>query len=356
MRPHVRKKHYYIAAIIAFAVLAGVSASSMAEESQSEKPGGNSKCYVCHPAMKTEELTTVHLGMGITCDQCHGASTEHMHDEMLMTQPDRLFGRSQVRRMCSTCHQPMQGREVFGRDDHMDREAVEAFFKNWKGRMRPNGRNITPDAVCTDCHGTHNISEPLKTASETEQSEWISLFNGRDLRSWRRSDADPWIVKAGRIVGAGGALWSDQSYEDYLLAVTFRATWPIHAGIWTRGEDSPRVEIFESKPAFTGSVLVPGKGLALVNLAEDLEDRESWNTISIKVQGDRSQVWLNGEEIGVIRAAGPSKGRIGLYVTKHPASMSSELSVREILIQPLAGSAPSTGSGQALNAAAGSEQ
>ena len=340
MRPHVRTKQYFIAVIIAVAVLAGVSASGKAEEPQSEKPGGNSKCYVCHPAMKTEELTTTHLEMGITCDLCHGASTEHMHDEMLMTQPDRLFGRSQVRKMCSTCHQPGQGREVFGREDHMNLDAVEAFFKEWKGRMRPNGRNITPGAICTDCHGTHNISEPLKTKSDAEQPEWISLFNGRDLKGWRRSDADPWTVKAGRIIGNGGTIWSDQSYEDYLFTVTFRAVWPIHAGIWTRGEDSPRVEIFESGPAFTGSVLVPGKGLALVNLAGDLDDRESWNTISIKVQGERTQVWLNGEEIGVIRATGPAKGRIGLHVIKDPASTPSELSIREILIRPLAGSAP----------------
>ena len=75
--------------------------------------------------------------------------------------------------------------------------------------------------------------------------------------------------------------------------------------------------------------------MALVNLREDIEYRESWNTISIKVQGDRNQVWLNGEEIGVIRAAGPAKGRIGLYIAKRPDSASSELSVREMLIRPL---------------------
>ncbi|MHC4560762.1 MAG: family 16 glycoside hydrolase, partial [Planctomycetota bacterium] len=115
-----------------------------------------------------------------------------------------------------------------------------------------------------------------------------------------------------------------------------RATWPIHAGIWLRGADSkngPRIEIFDSKMAFTGSVLVPGKGLALVNLRGDLVDRESWNTISVKVQGDRIQVWLNGEEIGAVRAAGPAKGKIGLFIEKHPGSKSAELCIREVLIR-----------------------
>ena len=342
MRSYVRTMPHFIAAIIVVA-LAGISAITMAEESQAEKPGGNGKCYVCHPAMKTEELTTDHLDMGITCDACHGASTEHMHDEMLMTKPDLLFGRSQVRKMCSnpTCHKPGSEREVYGRQDHKDTEAVEAFFEKWTGRMRPNGRNITPDSICTDCHGTHNITEPLRTAAEEKQAQWAALFNGRDLKSWRSADDASWIVKSGRLMGTGtadkgGSLWTEGDHEDYLLAVTFRAAWPIHAGIWTRGENSPRVEIFKSGPAFTGSVVVPGKGLALVNLRENLEDRESWNTISIRVQGDRTQVWLNGEEIGVVRAAGAAKGKIGLYIGKNGDSASSELTVREMLIQPLA--------------------
>lgn len=125
----------------------------------------------------------------------------------------------------------------------------------------------------------------------------------------------------------GGVLWNTAEYEDYLLAVTFQAAWPIHAGIRLRGtgsEQGPRIEIFESqKPlAFTGSVCVQGKGLALVKLREDLVDREGWNTLSVKVEGDRIQVWLNGEEIGVVRVAGPAKGKIGLYIEGESTSNS----------------------------------
>jgi hypothetical protein len=83
-----------------------------------------------------------------------------------------------------------------------------------------------------------------------------------------------------------------------------------------------------------------------VNLREDLVDREGWNTLSVKVEGDRIQVWLNGEEIGVVRVTGPGKGKIGLYIEgQHPAdllrkskrrgSKSAELSVREVLIKQL---------------------
>ena len=47
-------------------------------------------------------------------------------------------------------------------------------------------------------------------------------------------------------------------------------------------------------------------------------------------------VWLNGEEIGSVRATGPAKGRVGFYIGKLPSSKSVEFSVREVLIQRLA--------------------
>ena len=326
-----------------------VLAVSFAGESQAEKPNDNSKCYVCHRSLKTEDITTVHLEAGITCDECHGQSVEHLQDEMLMTKPDLLFGRLEVDKMCSnpTCHRPGGERYVYGFKDHIDTAAVKAFHKKWLGRIRPNGRAITAKSICTDCHGTHNIVTKTGTQSKEKQpGEWIAVFNGQDLSGWRPSGGASWTVKRGRIIatigpkGKGGDLWTEALYEDYLLAVTFRAEWPIHAGIWLRStdsDDSPRVEIFErSKPtAFTGSVWVSDKGPALVNLREDLVDREGWNTISVEVRGDRFHVWLNGQEVGVVRIPEPAKGRIGLHIEKHAQSKKAELCVREVLVQRL---------------------
>ena len=97
-----------------------------AQKPTGEKPNGNSKCYVCHPSLKTEDITTLHMDMDITCDECHGPSVEHMHDEMLMTKPDLLFGRAEVEKMCSnpTCHKPGGDRRIYGREDHKDHAAV----------------------------------------------------------------------------------------------------------------------------------------------------------------------------------------------------------------------------------------
>ncbi len=347
MHLNSRTNLYLAGGILVFAAFVCVFTVCFADESQAEKPDGNTKCYVCHPDLMIEELTTSHLDMDVTCDECHGPSIEHMHDEMLMTKPDLLFGRSEVRKMCSnpTCHKPGGERIFYGRQDHKNPAAVEDFYKKWLGRVRPNGRAVTHDSVCTDCHGTHNLDKPREGESEDE-AEWVSAFNGRDLAGWEASGSDSWTVKSGRLIGTppakaeGSSLWSEAEYEDYLLAVTFRATWPVRAGIWLRPNGykvGPRIEIFESDGpiAFTGSVFIPGTGLVLVNVREDSVDREGWNTISAKVEGDRVQVWLNGEEVGAVRAHRAAKGKIGLYIGRQKGSEAGQFVVREVLIQKL---------------------
>jgi len=342
--------------VLIVAVLVGASVlalrASIANESgqaatADPNAGGNSKCYVCHPTLKTEEITTQHLAADVTCDECHGASTEHMHDEMLMTQPDLLFGRSEVIAMCSnpTCHAPGEGRIEYGLQDHMDPAKVQAFHKEWLGRIRPNGRAIGRHPICTDCHGTHNLDEPV-IQGEQQAGEWLALFNRADLTGWQATDASAWTVQrrslTGRLDAPGKAidLLTQATFDNYLLAVTFRAQWPVRAGLWLRhtpASPGPRVEIMDrdAPPAFTGSLFLPGRGLALTNLRRELTDREGWNTLSVKVEGRKIQVWLNGEEIGAVLAEGPEEGRIGIHLEAQADAKAAEIQIREVQVQRL---------------------
>lgn len=314
-------------------------------QEQDDDAGGNAKCYVCHSGLKTEDIAADHLAMDITCDACHGISTEHMHDEMLMTEPDLLFGRAEVQKMCSdpSCHKPGEGRLVYARQDHKDLQKVEAFFQKWQGRARPNGRVVSAESVCTDCHGTHNLN---KAVAETDEQQWVVLFNGQNLDGWKASGEVSWAVKAGRIIAkpsaeGEGALWTEKKYADYELAVTFRADWPIHAGIWLRRDGAihgPRVEICDDAKtgALTGSVFWPGRGLVLLNLDDELIDKESWNTLSVKIEGNRVAVWLNGEQIGSVRTAGPAEGHVGFSLVSDKSKDTGELTIREVMIKELA--------------------
>ncbi len=328
---------FLVLGVLAFAAhLAGAPQENSTESTPPKPQENNSLCYVCHLDLEKEEIAAVHLKEEITCAGCHGPSYDHMHDEMLMTTPDRLYGRAQVEEMCKRCHDP-----------HENPEKVKAFLEKWRGRDRPNGRVITETSICTDCHGLHNIAKKMGSskADEKKPADWVAAFNGEDLSGWRQSGGS-WTVQRGRIVGIpdatgkGGDLWSEQSYGNFQIAVTFQSEWPIRGGIWLRSqEEEPgfRIEIFENQepPAFPGSVRAGKKGLALLNLRENLFDREGWNTIAAEVRGDRIRVWLNGEEIGAVRVPGPKAGKIGFHLEGGEAYRASEISVREVLIQAL---------------------
>ena len=161
---HKQRGKYSILGVLSFFVLMCLSflyltGLSKTQRISGEKSGDNTICYVCHFDLEAEEITTVHRDAEITCQECHGSSVEHMHDETLMTKPDILHGREEVNRMCSTpaCHQPGNGRDFYGPQDHGNPAAVEVFFQKWNGKRRSNGRTISEGAVCTDCHGRHNI-------------------------------------------------------------------------------------------------------------------------------------------------------------------------------------------------------
>jgi hypothetical protein len=289
----------------------------------------NSLCYVCHLNLQTDEITAKHLTEGVGCAKCHGASHEHMQDEMLMTKPDRLYGRKEVDALCADCHDK----------PHVEKQPqYAAFLQKWRGHDRPNGRVVTDASICTDCHGTHVLHKKSQS-TQSKAADWVPLFNGRDLAGWKPSPGGAWKVDRGRLVavpgpGAAADLWTDAPYGDLLLSVTFRGQGPLRAGICFRGQPSrpgPRVEINQGR---TGSVYVPGKGFALLNLREDLLDDEGWNTLTVELRGPHVAVGLNGEEIGAVFVAGPAEGRIGFHV--EGPSKDVELVVREIQIQRLA--------------------
>jgi hypothetical protein len=302
-----------------------------------KKTADNAACYVCHPSLKTEAITTTHLDENVGCVDCHGPSTEHLQDEMQMTTPDHLFGRLEVDGMCGKCHE----------DQHASVEdEVEVFRREWEGRARPNGRTISATSICTDCHGTHNIDTSPHGDNEADSVAWTNLFNGEDLDGFQTDGRAAWQVKRGHIVaaagenGAGGTLWTDADYGNFLLVITFRTDWPSRAGVHLRydGETpSPRVEIMESNTprAYTGSVSLSGGNLVLVNSCKELFDPGGWNTISAKVQGDRFQVWLNGEEVGAVRARGPQRGRIGVTLDTGLSVSPPDFTIGEIRIQQL---------------------
>jgi len=155
-------------------VRADDSVETVSDGDAAEESADNGLCYVCHLDLQKEAITTSHLGEDIGCTDCHGRSAEHMHDEMLMTKPDQLFGRCEVNDLCGTCHD----------DAHEDVEdKVAAFLNQWRGRDRPNGRVITEQSICTvpwdDAGAYLRFSVTYEAADEAAEDAWMAETKAR---------------------------------------------------------------------------------------------------------------------------------------------------------------------------------
>ncbi len=304
--------------------------------SSEETPADNTFCVVCHLDLKKELIAAKHLEQDITCMQCHGSSTEHMQDEMLMTKPDILFGRTEVEPMCCECH-----------ETHQNPDAVEAFRKEWLGKHRENGRAITQNAVCTDCHGTHNIVTEMGTlAKATVEPKWTSLFNGEDLSGWKPTGGATWTVERGCLVGrqgpnyAPGDLFTEEEFGDFELIVTFKMQWPGNSGVWFRyraPDKAYQADILEytDPVCYTGSLYCPGKMFIAMNEDPSILNRDLWNTLKVRAQGDHLVITLNDVVTADVHEDSFDRGRIGFQVHPGDEFKDMKITLRELLIRPL---------------------
>ncbi len=325
------------AGMVVLAVAAVVSLIAATEEDQRRKEGeeavlkSNSACMVCHIDFDDEELTVQHRKAGVMCAACHGPCLEHMDDEMAATRPDRLFGRAEVNKMCGECH-----------GEHKNKEAVEAFRKEWHGRRRPNGQIITKDSICTDCHGRHvRLVAPMPQAKPASEG-WTQLFNRKDLTGWKPVGNARWTVENGVLVGQqsdglAGDLLTDKSYDDFELVVTFKVQWPANSGIWFRAPENGlgyQMDILDLKEygCATGSIW---SGDFLSKVAdESIVNCEGWNTAAIAAVGDTIKVTLNGVIVANLKDNRSASGRVGFQVHAGDQYAKMKIMVREVKIRP----------------------
>ncbi len=71
------------------------------------------------------------------------------------------------------------------------------------------------------------FAEPPAAEISAEISQWVELFNGRDLSGWVNVNTDPdtWTVKDGLLVCRGkptGVMRSEKQYENFLLHIEWQ--------------------------------------------------------------------------------------------------------------------------------------
>ncbi|MHC4616598.1 MAG: 3-keto-disaccharide hydrolase [Planctomycetota bacterium] len=194
--------------------------------------------------------------------------------------------------------------------------------------------------------GCGRVDEDDKKSAAHTQKGFIRLFNGKDLAGWKPTGRATWVVKNGTIVGtqgpnnAPGDLLTENTYKDFLLTVNYKVEWPCNSGVWFRYQSPQKAyqaDILEYKrpECYSGTLYCPGKMFLAMNTDKTLVNRDGWNTISVRAEGNRLQIWINGHQVADVRDDTSDSGHIGFQIHAGDQLSPNKIIVREVLLKPL---------------------
>lgn len=170
-------------------------------------------------------------------------------------------------------------------------------------------------------------------------SRFRPLFDGRSLAGWTPVGDANWRIEDGMITADRGGisfLVSRDSYRDLELRAEFQVSADANSGLFLRCQDRARItadnsyeaNIFDTRPDPTY-----GTG-AIVNVARVAPPfpraGERWNVMTVRVQGDRFHVALNGRT--TVAAARDDRWREGPVALQYGAGI---VRFRRVAIRPL---------------------
>jgi len=194
--------------------------------------------------------------------------------------------------------------------------------------------------------GCHKPAQNATPSATVTKSADIKLFNGKDLTGWQTEGNARWAVENGLLIGtqgdknAPGDLFTKESFRDFEATVTYRTEWPCNSGVWFRYQNPDKAyqaDILEYKnpEAYSGTLYCPGKLFLAINKDKTLVNRDGWNTIKIRAQGDHLQMWFNGKLTADVHDTTSDSGTIGFQVHPGAEFAPMKIVVREVLIKKL---------------------
>jgi len=157
-----------------------------------------------------------------------------------------------------------------------------------------------------------------------------SLFNGKDLRGWRIYGTEKWYVEDEVLVCESGPdhefgyLGTEKEYKDFELILEFRQGADGNSGVFFRSSiEGTRITGWQAEVAppgnNTGGIYESyGRGWLIKPDPEKEKYLKfgKWNTLKIRVEGNRVETWLNGEGMIVLEdeKIGKANGIIALQI------------------------------------------
>lgn len=166
-----------------WAVLVLLAAALPAEE----------QCGVCHPESRVAHARSIHASEEIVCTDCHGGDPDERRVEPAHRGDFRgLTDRLSVPEMCAECHADQQ--KMRGYNLPIDQFAVYRTSQHGETVSRGDGRA----AVCSDCHGVHDIRgarDPESAVHPRRVAATCGVCHA-DAELMREFDLDPGVVEA----------------------------------------------------------------------------------------------------------------------------------------------------------------
>jgi hypothetical protein len=117
-------------------------------------------CTVCHPEIAVEFKASVHADE-VSCTDCHGGNPKatdlqaHDVNAGYIGKPSR----ASIPELCASCHADPVRMKPYG----LPTDQLAQYRTSQHGQLLARGD--TRAAVCTDCHATHRILQPLEPSS-----------------------------------------------------------------------------------------------------------------------------------------------------------------------------------------------
>jgi hypothetical protein len=160
------------------------------------------------------------------------------------------------------------------------------------------------------------------SASVADTSQWIPLFNGKDLTGWKHVGPGKHFVEDGMIKSSGGMgllYWTGGMFGDCAIRVVFRMRdensnsgvfiripvepreeWmPVHYGYEVQIDNKPEASN-EDDYHYTGMLYSFTKPFAKTG-----KPGPQWNTMEITLDGPRTIVYLNGVKVNDFKDGDP---------------------------------------------------
>ncbi|MCX4333688.1 MAG: DUF1080 domain-containing protein [Bacteroidales bacterium] len=163
------------------------------------------------------------------------------------------------------------------------------------------------------------------------QAQWQTLFNGKNLKGWKKIGNAEFRVENGAIEGISrygtpnSFLRTEKEYGDFILEMLFKMDERINSGVQFRSHvidgrvRGYQYEMDPSARAWTGGIYDEGRlgwlyPLTVNPAAKDAFVHGDWNKLRIEAIGGRLRTWINGVPAADVLDDRDASGFIALQV------------------------------------------